>query len=65
MKGSGTDGARQPVLRFFCGLGLDIAKRELQTAELRMLVLIDAEGDVESISGQELSFLHGLRHVPA
>src|SRR5438552_636129 len=46
-------------------LGFKIAKRELNSAEFWMLVVIESEGDVQKISGQQLFLCNSLGQSPA
>lgn len=49
-----------------CGSGnVQILQRELQSPVLGMVVVSDAEGDVDRVARQEWRLLKTLRHVPA
>ena len=49
-----------------CASGcVEIAKRKLQAAVLRMVVVSDAERDIDVISGQQRRFLKAFGHVSA
>src|SRR5438309_9077629 len=43
----------------------EVAQRKLQSAQLWMLILVNAKGNVESIPRQQVRLLNALRHVPA
>ncbi len=43
----------------------EVAQRKLQASILWMVVMSDAEGDVERISGEKFRSLQALCHVPA
>src|SRR5580658_2445021 len=42
----------------------EIAQRKFQSAEVGMVVVIEREGDIQSIAGKQLSFLDALGHPP-
>src|ERR1700739_3767073 len=41
-----------------------VAQRKLQSAKLWMLILIEAKGDIESLSGEQLRLLNPFGEVP-
>ena len=43
----------------------EVAQRQLQAAEVRMVVVADGEGDVERVARQKRRLLQAFGHVPA
>ena len=46
-------------------LGLEVAERKFQSAEVWVVVVIEGEGDIESVAGKQLGLLDALGHAPA
>src|SRR5580692_4059908 len=44
---------------------LEIAQRQLQSSELGMIVVIESERDIQSVSGKQFRLLNALGHAPA
>ena len=57
------DCSRQAPLRMF--RALEIAEREFQSSEFGVIVVIEGEGDIQSVTGEEVGLLNALGHAPA
>ena len=45
--------------------GFEVAEREFQSSELGVVVVIEREGDIESVAGEQLCLLNSFGHAPA
>ena len=59
----GDGGLRQTAVRFFGAF--EVTEGELRAAEFGVVVVIESEGDIQSVAGKQFGLLNALGHAPA